>query len=422
MPPVETDLASDVKLLTPDIEPEVKPEIKIKKVEPIKNDEEVPDDEVESDDDLDGISDDEEDDEVEEESDEKDAEEDKVKEEILPHERPTISQIKKEFPELFKKFPALRDVYFREKEYSELFPTVADARASAENSEVFDNFREDIFNGSGVRFVEALKDADALVPVANKFLGNLYKVDRSAHWEVVSPILENIARAFYQEGKNRKDENITISAENLATFLFGDSEFASGNKTNIKAQPKSNEVDEERATFQRERFQAFNSDINESVTKDITSTIKAQLDERAKSLSNTMKDLLAEKILKEVDSIIRSDKGHMTHINGLWKKANSSGFSSEYKSRITSAYLERAKALVPGIRRKLVAEVLGTTPEEGKRKKEIVEKVVSRREPGGAGRPSSGNIQVTSAKAVNWNKTSDMDFLNGNVTLKGAKK
>src|SRR5437763_300329 len=42
--------------------------------------------------------------------------------------RPTFKDIKAKYPNLFKDFPDLRDMVFRERDYSELFPTVEDAK------------------------------------------------------------------------------------------------------------------------------------------------------------------------------------------------------------------------------------------------------------------------------------------------------
>ena len=58
-------------------------------------------------------------DEAEDESEE---EEDEPK--VTYYDRPTVKQIKDKYPDFFKSFPQLRDMYFRESEFSKVFPTI----------------------------------------------------------------------------------------------------------------------------------------------------------------------------------------------------------------------------------------------------------------------------------------------------------
>lgn len=356
------------------------------------------------------------------ESDDEPEQELEVKSEELTSTRPTIAQLKQKYPEIFKDFPGLRAAIYEEHEYKKIFPTVADAKDAIDNVEVLENFKEDIFNGNGSQFIEALKESDNLKPFAKNFLTNLYKTDRDAHWEVISPILQNIVQSFFNEGERSKNDNIKLSAENLAIWLFGSEDFASGKKSLPKDSPKEDEsVKNERAAYKNERFNDFRIDVLEKCSVDLNSAIRISVDKQ--NISKTLKDLVTDKIQREIDEAIAKDPAHMRLIDSLWKKAASSNYSSDYKSRITSAYLERAKQLEPGIRRKLLGEVIGNTPEEGQRKRDIVEKVQSRREPGSEGKPS-GPVQAKNipAKNIDWNKTTDMDFLNDRVEVKQSRR
>src|SRR6266404_1233667 len=46
----------------------------------------------------------------------------------VPFDRPTLKAIKEKYPNLFKDFPQLRDGYFRELQYTAIFPTIEDAK------------------------------------------------------------------------------------------------------------------------------------------------------------------------------------------------------------------------------------------------------------------------------------------------------
>lgn len=404
-------IESDVELLSEGAEPSPA-EKKAPKDAPIEDDvalledetpveEEIPEDKIESDD------------EPEEElgTDEK---------KDFPYERPTVKQIEKEFPEFFKKFPSMKDVYFREKEFTSLFPTVELAKDAQEAATALNDFRSDLFTGNGELFTSALKEAGELDKFSRNFLSNLQKSDKDSYWTAITPTLENLVRGFYRDGVKRGDKNVQLSAENLSIYLFDTAEVAEGKKTFIKEEPKpDSKLEREKQDFAREKFKDFNINVQEGCFTGIKDIIAL---DKIENLSATAQKLLLKEIIAEVDNQITKDTSHMTFVNSLWQKTKNSGYTSDLKSRIISAYLERAKSLVPSIRRRLLADVLGTSPEESRRKRDIVERAQSRKEPGSSGRPVSGSqTRTPSAKSIDWNKTSDMDFLNDNTTLKKGR-
>lgn len=405
--PVESDIKSDVDLLAEgaDDQPEVK-------------DSELAEDEI-----IEGPAAEDEDGETPESDDEpeQDTEVDKI-DTTKVSTRPTAAELKIKYPEIFKEFPGLRAAIYESHEFNKLFPTVNDAKEALDNVEVLESFKNDIFNGEGTKFIDALKESDSLKPFAKNFLSNLFKTDKDAHWEAVSPILQNIVRSFYSEGERSKNDNIKLSAENLAIWLFGSEDFANGKKTILTPEPKEDpKLKAERDAFRNERYNTFRIDVLEKCDNDLRSVVSASVNKQ--NISKTLKDLVTDKIQKEIDTAISKDSAHMKLIDSLWKKAAANNYSSDYKSRITSAYLERAKQLEPAIRRRLLGEVIGNTPEEGQRKRDVIEKVALRREPGSNGKPS-GPVAAKNipAKNIDWNKTSDMDFLNDNVTIKQSRR
>lgn len=400
MPP-ETSFSADVELLGEDpIVDEVIDEPEVEEVIPPESD-----------------------DEPKQELQENDEDEDKVKEpekkrDYLPHERPTLTDIRKEFPDFFKKFPQMEHMLFREKEYTELFPTVSEAKDAAEASEALQDFRDDLFTGNGEKFVSALKDQGELTKFGKNFITNLQKTDQQAYWNAITPTFENVVRAFYREGQRRNDASLVASAENLSIYLFDTDEVAQGKKTFVKDEVKTDpQVARERTEWEREKSNTFTI----SVREDIFDGLKNEIRIENQSLTPKMKSLLTADIISEVDAVIKKDVGHMKYVQSLWNKAKGD-YSSEIKSKIISAYLERAKSLVPSIRRRLLSEALGSSVVETERKREISDRTQNRREPGSQGKPSGNTVKNHSAKSVDWNSTTDMDFLSDNVTLKQGRK
>ena len=379
-------------------EPEVVEEKKIddKKVAPIVEDEPESDDEPEQ------------------EPEPADVKDEPTKEDEPLHERPTFAQIKTKYPQLLKDFPALRSIYYREQQFSDVFPTPQDAKEAAENNDAFNSIRNDVFEGDGTKFLEALKESDQLDSFSGKILNSLYKVSPEAQWKALAPVFQNAIRAFY---KSSNDENDQHAAERLAQYLFGDPEVASGKKNAVKVEePKENK---EKDNWKTERYNTFRIDtlsgIHDNVKSDIISGMKDE------TLSSFIKDAIADKVISELRTQLESDQSHMSYMGKLWDKANNNGYTTADKTSITNAFLARAKAIVPGIRRKLIAEALGTSVKINKEKQEIVDRGMARKESGNSGKtPVNGN-KVYSPKDIDFSRTSELDILNGNVTLKNRK-
>jgi len=361
--------------------------------------------------------------EIKEDKPKEEEQEDKQEEEIeaqpadtdlLPYERPTTKQIEAKYPELFKDFPSLRHAFFREQEFSKLFPSMEDAKVASENVAIFNDLQADVLEGTGERLLNSLKEADSLKRFSTKFLSNLNKVDRDLHWEVIAPVLEDALRAFYREGKTRGSEDITNAADHLAIFLFGDPDVASGKKSITRQiEEKEPKVDPEQQKWRQERVNTFRSDVYDSCIDGITPMIQQGIPAET---SKFMKDALTKSILTEVDKLIASDKTHQSYVDKLWDKAIASGFNKDSKTSITAAYLARAKSLIPSVRRRLITEAGIALVDKGAA--EVTEKVAARREPSSGGKAPNSNGKSPSAKQIDWRQTSDLDLLNDNVTLK----
>src|SRR5436190_140497 len=73
---------------------------------------------------------------------------------------PRKKEILKEYPELFKKFPFLEKMMYRDREYTELFGSFDDAKEIAEKSENFNNFENQLLSGNTEEILRGVKEAD----------------------------------------------------------------------------------------------------------------------------------------------------------------------------------------------------------------------------------------------------------------------
>lgn len=342
------------------------------------------------------------------------------------HDRPSMQQLREAFPDLFKKFPSLRDIYYREQEFTQIFSTVEDAKEASSNSTAFQDITDKVLKADTQGIFDAIKetDAKAFAKIVDNVLPTLYKISPDAHWKATLPLMQNLVRGFYMEGKRRNDENVVNSAEYLSDFIFGDIKVARGERD---VAPKVSEESEEakalsaeKAKFLVDRIDNFTSSIrskaDDSLKRAVNETAKIDPDG---AFSEFIRETIVGKTLQEIDKQLTADKSHMRYMNSLWDKAKKDGFSEEWKSRILSAYLARAKSLIPSIRAKFVSEAMGSSSKATEKRKEILDKNSSRREPGTGGRQSrEGSNGHVDARRVDWGKTSDLDLIEDRVTYR----
>ncbi len=365
--------------------------------------------------------------EVEEETKEEETE----KVETSPiYDRPTVAQIKEKFPEFFKAFPQMRDVYFREAEFTRIFPTVEDAREANENNEAFNTIKEGVFSGNSESFFNAIKETNekSLGKIADNLISTLHKVSPDAAARAVHPTMENLVKAAFIEGKRTNNENLMHAAEHIANYLFNDHEIATSNKTFIQKSESNPEIDEfrkEKNEYEATRLTNFDGLVRSECANKLQEMIDGK-DKDGKSyldpdnvLSKFVRTSLLKEVIAQVNQQMLADSIFQKQVQTLWVNSKRSGYSDEYKTRLISAFLARAKGLVPSIRAKLVSEALGTTSKIHGKQGEILERSNSRKETGSSGRDVRQNGNKTyDPKQIDWSKTSDADLFDDNVTFK----
>ena len=344
-----------------------------------------------------------------------------------PFDRPSLKVVEEAFPGLLKKFPSLRDMYFREAEYSKLFPTVDDAKEANENNTAFLSMREDIFQGNGSKLFSSIKEVNEkdLEKFSTTVLPTLFQVHPKAFWNAANPLVEDIARNMFAKGVKEGNESLQNAARHLSDYYFGNVEIAEGKKTSIVKIEDNNEVIKEREKFDNERGNAFRGGIETDIRSQLVSMIEGKDPKTEKSrldpdsvFSPFIKNTIIDKIIEEMGTQLTSDKDHIRFMDSLWGKAKRNGRTDADKARIISAYLARAKSLIPSLRSKYVSEALGQRVRISSGKKKIIETSTSRRDGGTLGRGSNGKPKDYNPKTINYSKTSDADILNDDITYK----
>jgi hypothetical protein len=341
-----------------------------------------------------------------------------------PFNRPSLKSIEEKFPGFFKQFPALRDMYFREAEYSKVFPTIDDAKEANENNTAFQSIRESVFQGNGNKFFTAIKEVSEkdLEKFSTTVLSTLFQVHPQSFWRAANPLVEDIAKNMFDKGKRENNESMQNAARYLSDYFFGNTEIAEGKKTSIIKIEDNTEVNKEREKFDNERSTAFRSTVETDVRGQLVAIIEGKDSKTGKSrldpdsvFSNFIRTTIVDRIIEDLGSQLTLDKDHIRYMDSLWNKAKQNGRTDTEKARIVAAYLARAKSLVPSLRSKYVSEALGQKTRISSGKKEKIEEISSRRDSGTQGRGSNGSNKNYNPRSIDYSKTSDADILNDDI-------
>ena len=348
----------------------------------------------------------------EDESEEPEEDEDEsTKPADIPFDRPTITEIKAEFPELFKKFPALKDSYFRELEFSKLFPTIEDAKEAFEDNEAFSTLSESALSGDPVPLLDSIEKTDtkAFELFANSFLPALYKKNQDLYVQTVNPIFQNLVRSLFAD----RDENTRNAGLVLADFLFGaNGESIAKGQTSVV---KSTELSAEQKKLKEQRdnqlttgFRASAGKVQENVTKSLEALALKNVNfDPNKVFSPFLRKQGAQEVIKRVMKQLESDKGHMTVMAARWKRARANGYTSDDESKIISTYLARAKSLIPDACSKVSAAMLGTKVKAADDRREQTRSAPREIN---SGRTSEGRSSSSSSGRFDYSKMSDADI------------
>ncbi len=330
----------------------------------------------------------------------------------IPFDRPTIKAIKAEFPEFFNKFPELKESYFREIEFTKIFPSVEDAKEAFQDNEAFNNLSESALSGDPLPLLESIEKTDpkAFELFSTSFLPALYKRNRETYQAAVTPIFEGLVRELYKSS----DENVRNTAENVAQFLFGDDGqgILSGKLTFSKVAKLSeeqNKLKQDRESRNAVAFQETYSFVEQEIDKDLKILILRDFDPN-KVFSKFMRAQLADEITKRIKNALSQDNAHIAVMSSRWRRAKNNGYSADDKTKIVSAFLARAKSLIPVTSEKVRSLAAGqqTKASDEKRARLKPEK----RELLGGRASGSGNGSKSSLDKKDYRKMSDLEILN----------
>src|SRR5215510_1102703 len=306
-------------------------------------------------------------------------------------------EILKKYPNLFKDFPYLEKAYYREQQFTELLPTIEDAKTAVEKSEVFDNFERDVMSGNTETVLKAVKESNpsGFLKLVDDYLPTLARVDEQAYFHVLGNVTKHTIVTMVQEARRTNNEQLQQAAHLLNQFVFGTSDFQPPRNLAKEQKPEDNtrerQLTEREQGFIRQQFEGTRNDLNTRVNNTLRNTIEANIDPK-QSMSDYVRKNASREALESLETLINQDARFKSLVDKLWENAYKSNFSRDSVDKIRSAFVSKAKTLLPSVIKKARNEALRGM---GKRVKEDTDESTPRRGPVPAGRPRSQESRPT---------------------------
>lgn len=271
-------------------------------------------------------------------------------------------EILAKYPQLFKDFPYLEKAYYREQQFTELLPTIDDARAAVEARNVLDRFEIDVMKGNTETILKAVK-ADSpkgFAKLVDNYLPTLAKVDEQAYFHVLGNVTKHTIVAMVREARVSGNEALQSAAQLLNQFVFGSSDFKPPTnlaKDESEDTGKNKELEQREQAFTRQQFESARGDLNTRINNTLANTIDANIDPK-KNMTDYVRKNASREALEMLESVLSRDTRFMALKDKLWESAFNNNFNRESVERIKSAYLSRAKTLLPTVIKKARIDAL----------------------------------------------------------------
>ena len=347
-------------------------------------------------------------DEEEEEEEETPEPEKEEEEEENPEEenkiiRPSWNELKAKYPGI-EKNKELREVYFREKAFSDIYSNVDEAKDASEKARILEFFDSSLSDGTPDALLSNL-NPQALEGFAEKILPSLRTANKDLFIKATAPVLIDIVNNINESAIAKGDKNLETSVLNVCKWLFGDFKIPSrvGNVTSPEIEKEKRSLQETREKLISTQRMDFTSRVEKSIGKQLDKLVREGLETDNPFLTDT----IVEKTLSRVRDTITSDKEFLSKLSIIYKQAEKSGYPSEYAARVISAYLGRAKGIALKARAEIKSTALGkqsTKPNGVNTTRKVVR---TEKGNGEVGKSKTGEVDMRSTRAI-----SDLDILN----------
>lgn len=271
-------------------------------------------------------------------------------------------EILAKYPTLFKEFPYLERAYYREQKFTELLPTIEDAQQAVAAKQTLDRMENDVMGGNTELILRAVREQNpkGFNKIVDQYLPTLAKVDEKAYYHVLGNVTKHTIVAMVREARRSGNEALQSAAQLVNQFVFGTSDFQPPtqlSRDEPREDGKDVELQQREQQFVTQQFQSARDDLNTRINNTLKNTIDANIDPK-KSMSDYVRKNASREAIEMLESVLSKDTRFIALKDRLWEAAFRENFNRNSVERIKSAYLSRAKTLLPTVIKKARIDAL----------------------------------------------------------------
>jgi hypothetical protein len=331
--------------------------------------------------------------------------------------RVSLKDITKDYPDILKKYPDLKDMIFREKAYTEIFPTVEDARESQERVVQLTSTVKKAIDGDTTGVLRDLYkfNPPSVVKFADNILPTLYNEAPELYKRAVLPTVRQILVDVYKSGNAAENKSLMLAVQHISQALFNDPNLPEINFNDAeptrREDPEKEQLRKQLSQVQENRIKGFVNELQAHSRNMLKDRVVKALGPREKNgLTSYVYEKVVTDCIDAYDKLIARDPQFKGILDKKWHEVIDAGiFDNNQKTKILSAYLGRAHDSIPAIARKRLAEAKGdnkVTPIKTKQVASTDKKT-----------PNQVKVSEMSADKIDWEKTSKEDFLFGDKVV-----
>ena len=269
-------------------------------------------------------------------------------------------EILAKYPKLFKDFPYLEKAYYRDQQFTEIYPSIDDARNANEKANVFDEFSGQLMQGNSEDVLKSIKreDENSWNRLVDNYMVALWNTDQIAYNHVIANINKTLIASMVSEGKKLQNDALISAAAILNQFIFGTAEWTAPTRLSREDRsPQNTELDRREQEFNKRQFTSARDDLQLRVTNSLRATIEQNID-KTESMTEYVKKAACGDAMQTLERLISQDTGFQRLKDKLWQRAYQEGYSKASMDKIRSAIVTKAKTLLPTVIKKARNEAL----------------------------------------------------------------
>lgn len=305
--------------------------------------------------------------------------------------------------------PKVRDLYFRDQAFREVFPTVAEAR---EVKELLPNgvesAREMLEVASRIEpFEEAFFKAVESGEGATEFWQAVYNEDQQAYHNLHTRAAENVLHHFHDQAGKSNDKNLVAAVDVLWRRLNGEQYTGRGAPQGDLRENNLAEREQALASKELNGFkQAALASTDNQVRKIITTHVDTVLKDRP--IPKGAKARIIDDIDQEIRIKVSENPTLKVQLNRAFRNGDR---GQKHLESIVSIVVNRAKNLLGETSRGVIKEWTGSYLAQTKQQRE--RQGTSRADVGTGGPPGQPSGALPTADKVDYSKVTDEELLTG---------